>query len=348
MNELAQLHALPTEIAIRMEAWSVEARSALSQSTLRAYKADAAAYALWCEESGLNALPAAPESIAVFLRREAETKSVATVRRRAATISRLHKAAGVENPCEHELVKLALKGIAKTKGTDQRQAAPLSGRDAVTICARSGDRLIDARNLALLLVGRDLLARSSELVAIETGDIEWDEDGALIRVRRRKTSTETRTYYIGPEASQALKAWLERAEITEGPVFRSVSPGGNVKPSKSIDRAPCSGHHDIEDGIVSRREMVVGNNDAGYFVGRRGKSLCAMPELMRMKPAVREGPPWSGRIEPNEYDVADVEDRIQVGRNDFAVERVWLEEALENPPERHVVVARDHEQRDVG
>ncbi len=187
--------------------------------------------ALWCEEKGLKALPATPESIAVFLRREAETKSVATVRRRAATISRLHKAAGVENPCEHELVKLALKGIAKTKGTDQRQAAPLSGRDAVTICARSGDRLIDARNLALLLVGRDLLARSSELVAIQTGDIEWDEDGALIRVRRRKTSTETRTYYIGPEASQALKAWLERAEITEGPVFRSVSPGGNVKPS---------------------------------------------------------------------------------------------------------------------
>ncbi len=57
MNELAHFHALPIEIAKRMEAWAVEARSALSQSTLRAYKADAAAYGLMVRRKGLKSPP---------------------------------------------------------------------------------------------------------------------------------------------------------------------------------------------------------------------------------------------------------------------------------------------------
>jgi integrase len=41
-------------------------------------------------------------------------------------------------------------------------------------------------------------------------------------LRRRKTDTEARPYFIGPETAAALEAWLRRAEITAGPVFRAV------------------------------------------------------------------------------------------------------------------------------
>ena len=231
MNELITRNTLPDVIAARLTAWTIEARASLAPNTLRAYSNDSRAFADWCRTQGLSSLPATPATVAAYLRAESSTKSTATIRRRAATIARMHKAAGVSNPCEHEFVKLALKGVSKANGTDQTQAAPLSERDALTICAHIGTSLKDARDMALLLVGRDLLARASELVALDVADIEWAENGALVRVRRRKTSTATQVCYVGQGAATALRAWLTRAEINEGVVFRSVTSGGNLAAS---------------------------------------------------------------------------------------------------------------------
>ena len=230
MNHLATYSpTLPAEAAVRLQAWAVAAKAALAGNTQRAYATDSRAFADWCRSQGLATLPATPDDVVTFLNDQAIAgKAVATVRRRAATISRMHKAAGLPNPCEHELVRLTLKGIAKARGTDQKQAAALTERDAVTIRARLGDSPKDARDLALMLAGRDLLGRASELVALNVTDIEADEHGAVIRMRRRKTSTETRAYYIGPEAAEALQAWLTRAAITEGPAFQSLTKSGKA------------------------------------------------------------------------------------------------------------------------
>lgn len=224
----ATLPALPAEIGSRMAAWAIEARAALSQNTQRAYAVDSKAFAAWAAPQGLSTLPAMPATVAAFLRSEAEVKAVATVRRRAATIARMHKAAELPNPCDSELVRLALKGIARNRGTDQRQAGALTERDAVTIRAHLTDAPRDLRDLALMLVGRDLLARASELVAIDTADLERVDDGLLVNVRRRKTSTEARPYFVGAEAAAALAAWLERAGIKAGSVFRSVTKAGRA------------------------------------------------------------------------------------------------------------------------
>jgi len=59
---------------------------------------------------------------------------------------------GGPHHCDHELVRLALKHIARGRGTDQRQAAALTERNVLTIRARLGDGLKDARDLAMLLV----------------------------------------------------------------------------------------------------------------------------------------------------------------------------------------------------
>ncbi len=231
MNELIAHNTLPDTIATRLTAWTIEARASLAPNTLRAYSNDSRAFADWCRTQGLSSLPATAVTVAAYLRAESATKSTATIRRRAATIARMHKAAGVSNPCDHEFVKLALKGISKTNGTDQCQAAPLNERDTVIIGAHTGTTLKDVRDIALLLVGRDLLARASELIALDVADIEWGESCALVRVRRRKTSTVAQTCYIGEDAATALRAWLARAEIDEGMVFRSVTSGGNLAAS---------------------------------------------------------------------------------------------------------------------
>jgi integrase len=83
----------------------------------------------------------------------------------------------------------------------------------------------------MMLVGRDLLARASELVSIRCEAVTFDdEDGtALIELRRFKTSTEAQPYQVGPEATAALKRWLEASGITSGPLFVSLTKGGRLK-----------------------------------------------------------------------------------------------------------------------
>lgn len=213
----------------QLATWAAAARSGLSSNTLRAYRIDSAAFAAWGKAHRLVTAPASPETVAAFLKDESTAgKAVATIRRRLATIARMHKAAGFKNPCEHELVRLAMKGIARDRGTDQKQAAALTARDADTIRARMGTSMKDSRDLAMMLTGRDLLSRASELVALRVEDVTPTENGAEVRLRRKKTSTETREYFIGAEAAQALADWLARSGITAGPIFCTVIKGGRV------------------------------------------------------------------------------------------------------------------------
>lgn len=222
---------VPSGASTQLQAWAKVATEALSQSTLDAYRNDSRVFADWAAERGANTLPASPETVAAFLQDEATRWATATVKRRAATISQMHRAAELPNPCQSQLVRLTLKGIGKKHGTDQKQAAPITERDSLTIRARLSDSLRDCRNLALMLVGRDLLARASELVGLEVSAVEWDEDGATVAMRRKKTKTEASVYFIGSEAAEALREWLRRSEITEGPIFRSLTKGGKVKDS---------------------------------------------------------------------------------------------------------------------
>lgn len=119
-----------------------------------------------CAVYSKSALPPTPETEAAFPRDQATSKTTATVQRRAAAIACLHRAAGLPNPCADELLRLALKGIARLAGTERQQAAGLTECDLGTIRARLGSRLKDVRDLALLLVGRDLLARARDLVGL--------------------------------------------------------------------------------------------------------------------------------------------------------------------------------------
>lgn len=231
MNNLVAYSAdtLPAEAHQRLQVWAVAARDAMASNTQRAYATDSRAFAAWCAGHGIATLPASPDAVAAYLRAESDSgKAVATVRRRAATISRMHKAAELTNPCASELVRLALKGIARSRGTDQKQAAGLTERDTLTIRARLGEGIKDARNLALVLAGRDLLARASELVGLTVADVTKADDGALVRMRRAKTSTDSHAYYLGTEAAQAVAVWLDRAGITEGPIFQSLTKAGRT------------------------------------------------------------------------------------------------------------------------
>ena len=95
----------------------------------------------------------------------------------------------------------------------------------------AGDRLIDARNRALLAVGYDTLVRRSELVALSVEDLLEEIDGtATVLVRRGKTDPEGHgaMLYLARDTVAEIKHWLTRSRVREGPSFRSVRGDGTI------------------------------------------------------------------------------------------------------------------------
>ncbi len=61
---------------------------------MRAYRSDWAEFSAWADHRGLVALPATPETVALYLVELAEVAKASTIARRLSSISQAHRAAG--------------------------------------------------------------------------------------------------------------------------------------------------------------------------------------------------------------------------------------------------------------
>jgi hypothetical protein len=174
-RDLAQFPG--SEIAGRLKAHAHAARGALADQTRRALASDSRIWSAWCAERNVSALPTESVAVVAFVDAQAELKSPATVRRYIATIGH-HRAAALADPTKAEIVRLAVKRLVRAKGSRQRQAAPLGELAAERILATQPKTFAGLRNVALMLVMRDLLARRSEAAALTVEDLTFAGDGS--------------------------------------------------------------------------------------------------------------------------------------------------------------------------
>jgi site-specific recombinase XerD len=223
---------LSDDLRARIEAGLHEARGTMADETVRALRKGVTAFADWFAPRGLCPLPAEPNAVAAYVDDlHDQVRKPASIRQAVWAIGRLHTLARLENPTEDQVVALAVKRAVRATGSRQRQAAPLGELTVARIQATTGLRLADLRDLALLLTARDLLARRSEVVALQVEDIEFAADGtAMALIRRSKTDQagEGAVLFLGHSTVKALRDWLDGASIISGPVFRPVNKGGRV------------------------------------------------------------------------------------------------------------------------
>jgi integrase len=203
--------------------WQAMAEGAYSANTLRAQKADGAIFQAFCESRGEPYLPAASKTIRAFIEDRVKAgKKPATIRRYVATVSRVHTAAGLLNPCSSEAVHLGLKKMGRETSARQDQAHPLNWKDIKEFIESAGEGLRADRERAMLCVAYETLARRSELVALKIRDLDFHPDGtgqALIRRGKTDAEGQGRLAYLSRETVRWLKVWLEHAGIEEGAVF---------------------------------------------------------------------------------------------------------------------------------
>ena len=165
-----------------------------------------------------------------------------TVRRRLASWSTLHRWKGIEGPFASPSLRSALRlAVRASPRPRQRKSKRAVTRDVLDrlIATCASDRLADTRDLAILLLafasgGR----RRSEVARLRVEQLRNEPPAPvdprdagsptlpclaiqLGRTKTRDADEEGRELLVGPPV-EALREWLERADIKKGPIFCAI------------------------------------------------------------------------------------------------------------------------------
>ena len=238
------------DLAESATAYAMQSKSA---NTRRAYKTDWADFTSWCDGHDLASLPAAPQSVSLYLADRADILKVSTLQRRLTAVSQAHQGAGEHLDTRHPAIKETWAGIKRVHGTAQKGKAPVVTADVRAMVATLKDNLIGTRDRALLLVGFAGALRRSELVGLDVGAgqstgaqgyIEFTTDGLIVTLTRSKGDQDGEGQVVGiPYGSvpstcpvRALRAWLAASGIEEGPIFRGITRHGRMGETRLTNR----------------------------------------------------------------------------------------------------------------
>ena len=204
---------------------------AYADNTIRAYRSDFEAFACWCVQENVCSLPAIPDTIVCFIEFDMALSSSATIRRRMASISRIHKLARLPDPTTDEDVFLAMKRMHRQKGRFQKQAYPLTIEVINKLIAVTDDSIKGYRDRALLRLAYDSMRRRSELCSFQWQDLEVTQDGAgILLLRFSKTDQEGfgKRISLSKETVSALLEWKEKARLKAGKILRGFKYHGQL------------------------------------------------------------------------------------------------------------------------
>ena len=214
-------------------------RASLASASLRAYKSAWEMFSAFCTERGFRSLPAAPETVALYITDMAKSLERAdiTVVKHLAAISYVHKQASLAqpnvpglspSPSRSALVQSVLSGIRRA-GTRQVQHKTPATRNIIEALVGQIDRstLQGLRDAAAILVGYVGAFRPSEVVALRLEDVRFTPDGAEILLRKSKIDQEAKGYWKGIPFGEdemlcpvlALRAWIDSAHLPAGRLF---------------------------------------------------------------------------------------------------------------------------------
>ena len=246
---------LSTELHIRAEQIAEQAQNnreaSQASSTKRVYDSDWNIFNTWCNDFGVQSLPAQYEHVAAFIAEQGIQFAASTLTRRLAAIRHYHLDNGFESPTAHPEVKKQIKGIRRRQGDPEsedfrkkKKKAAATAEKIITMLAKCDtSTLIGKRDKALLLIGFAGAFRRSELAALTTNDIVFEDAGIRLHIRKSKTDQDSEGQEVvipnGKMNTVAvLQDWLDSAGIESGYLFRGFYRGGKaIRDNKLSGRA---------------------------------------------------------------------------------------------------------------
>jgi len=257
-----------THQAARLEELGAKASAyidnAKAENTRRSYRSDWADFTAWCEKYRRPSMPASPDTVAYYLADRSQDLKTSTLQRRLSTIAEAHRAAGVESPTRQAQVRYVWAGICREKGVAQSHMKPTLTKHIREMVEHLPDSLLGVRDRALILLGYAGAMRRSELVGLDVTDLAIAEEGLVVVIRKSKTDQVGVGRKIGipygehPETCpvRAVQAWIDDADIDEGPLFRSVNKHGDVSDRRLSDQVVAD--------VVKRSLLAAGKSAKKY------------------------------------------------------------------------------------
>ena len=229
-----------------------------SPHTRRAYARHWRDFELWCQEMGIQEMPARATDIVRYLTHlELQGRSIATVRLARSALVHAFRLRGMpdhENPGRAGVVSETLKGMS-TRFKPQRQAAALipQALNAIRSTAlipkeRSNGGQPETKERAMLrgrvdiamcLLLRDAGLRRSEAAAVTWEDIEyWPDGSGRLSIRRSKTNRtgEPEVVAITPAGMAHLRISAQRGQRQD----RRCSDSRKGRSPEESKRQPCA------------------------------------------------------------------------------------------------------------
>ena len=301
------LRALASDLAY-LEAWAQAATGApLPWPAPEGFALKFVAHHLWDpakrENEVAHGMPAevAETLVLAGILRVSGPHAPATVRRRLASWSTLHRWRGIAgpfgSPALRAAIRLAARATARPRLRKSKRAVTRDILDRLIASCRA-ERLADVRDRALLLIafgsgGR----RRSEIASLRLEQLSAEAPVALdpqdpnsarlpcmtIALGRTKTSSadeDARVLLVGPPVD-ALRAWLARAAIAKGPIFRAIDQWGAISPRALTPQAV--------NAILKHRCALVGLDPADYsahglrsgYLTEAARAGVPLPEAMQ-------------------------------------------------------------------
>ena len=304
-------------------------------NTRLAIRANYGVWKTWCaaHKRPVKPYPAASAAVAAFLQSQAPpirvtrggdfevlktgitpaggpAKSLATLSRYLGTLAKLHSDGGHPDPTKDPEV-LAVWRVLR-RGLDRpAQKAPLTFEIIRQALVSLPNTLAGKRDRALLLLAYTLMARRSELVALNVENFENHEDGsATVTFERLKTGAQAASY-VSLEVLAVLREWLSAAHIEKGAVFTRLDHAREGNRARitgqavgltfkriaktlnlpDLDPATISGHsarigatHDlVEDGASDAAIMRDGGWKTPTMVGMYSRGAKAKQGAMALR-----------------------------------------------------------------
>ncbi|GFD91016.1 hypothetical protein KUL152_32420 [Tenacibaculum sp. KUL152] len=208
----------------------------MSWNTRKAYQSDFNQYLKFCRAHALPALASDWKITKIACQAffdELMTSELKhhTIKRKLASVRFFIGVSELPDPWKHsKLFNRYINGRLKEKPAVQKQAKPLKLNDVrLATQALDVNSLLGLRDAVLVNVALDTLFRTSNILGIEVKHIDWQTK--TIFAPRSKTDQSGEGYYgyFSDEAADLLTRWLDKAQITEGFVFRKLSPKQTVQ-----------------------------------------------------------------------------------------------------------------------
>lgn len=210
-------------------------------STRTGYARDWNTFTSWCTSLERTALPATAETLASYVDHLAvQGYAPATIDRALGAIASRHHADGY--PLTTKAARMALRSYRRqwaNSGGRRRQAPALSVEQLRAMLGHTDDGLRGLRDRTLLLLGYTMMARRSELAALDSADLRQVAEGLEVFVATSKTDQDaagvtvaipygTHLLTCPVRTAIAYHRALTEAGAAEGPFLRSIDRHGRA------------------------------------------------------------------------------------------------------------------------